>query len=80
MRATDSTCTFPTPTFSQISKAMGNFASATMTNLDVTFEAGDRRRAPLDNAPHAPGGGGRKWMLYSAAIATTSSGFCSFML
>ena len=29
---------------------------------------------------HAPGGGGRKWMLNSAAIATTSSGFCSFML
>jgi hypothetical protein len=34
----------------------------------------------LYRQPHAPGGGGRKWMLYSAAIATTSSGFCSFML
>ncbi len=29
---------------------------------------------------HAPGGGGRKWILYSADSATTSSGFCSFML
>jgi hypothetical protein len=29
---------------------------------------------------YAVPGGGRKWILYSAAIATTSSGFCSFML
>ena len=29
---------------------------------------------------HAPGGGGRKWMLCSAASATTASGVCSFML
>src|ERR1700761_2243556 len=29
---------------------------------------------------YAPGGGGRKWMLCSAAIATTLSGTCSFML
>ena len=43
----------------------------------------DRRIARTSTAmmlAHAPGGGGRKWMLYSAAIATTSSGFCSFML
>src|ERR1700758_3951925 len=40
-------------------------------------------RALQDGAsykPHAPGGGGRKWMLCSAASATTASGFCSFML
>jgi putative endonuclease len=33
-----------------------------------------------ENDPHAPGGGGRKWMLCSAASATTVSGFCSFRL
>jgi hypothetical protein len=37
-------------------------------------------KAPRCHVFHAPGGGGRKWMLNSAAIATTSSGFCSFML
>ena len=33
-----------------------------------------------EDRSHAPGGGGRKWMLCSAASATTASGVCSFML
>ena len=39
----------------------------------------DGRDSPA-GLDYAPGGGGRKWMLCSAASATTASGVCSFML
>ena len=54
----------------------------------LTKRAGLRERPRIslrscglrDYDTHAPGGGGRKWMLCSAASATTASGVCSFML
>ena len=39
-----------------------------------------KQQNPNDGESYYAGGGGRKWMLCSAASRTTSLGFCCFML